>query len=246
MINKTEIDIWKKRSEVYDKLDWVSKSEFMRMLLIECAPKADDIVLDVGIGTGAVASSLAPFVNEVIGIDISPDMIAHIGRKLDDIKCRIMDVVELDFADDSFDLVTARMVFHHISDINKASRNIFRVLKPGGKLVLAEGVPPDFRCRDRYIEIFKLKEKRHTFSESELINMLHKAGFSQIHLKPHFMKKVSINNWLGNSGLDKETCDKIKELHINADEYFKKAYNMVEKDGDLFMDWKFIVLSGTK
>ena len=43
MTNKTEIDIWKKRSEVYDKLDWVSKSEFMRLLLSECIPKIDDI-----------------------------------------------------------------------------------------------------------------------------------------------------------------------------------------------------------
>ena len=152
----------------------------------------------------------------------------------------------LPFPSETFDVCTARMVFHHVEDCMVGLGEVLRVLKTGGHLALIEGVPPDHRTRKRYEEIFRLKEKRHTFSEAELINMFHRAGFGNISLYPHFMKQVSLNNWLKNSALPQEAVDEITRLHIEADDYFKDVYNLKQVGDDVLMDWKFVILLGTK
>ena len=61
------------------------------------------------------------------------------------------------------------------------------------------------------------------------------------------MPSVSINNWLANSGLDKATTrKKIYDMHVDCEEYVKRAYNMTMLDGDTFMDWLIAIVSGVK
>ena len=152
----------------------------------------------------------------------------------------------MDFPDNSFDFALARMVFHHVADCDQGLAEVHRVLKPGGILVLCEGVPPDHVTRPRYEQIFEIKEERHTFSEAELINMFDRVRFEKILLAPYFMRQVSLNNWLSNGALDQQAINEIRRLHLEADLYFKSIYNLVERDGDIFMDWKFVILRGQK
>jgi SAM-dependent methyltransferase len=183
-----------------------------------------------------------------MGIDISPEMIEAFrkGSNGSNLECHECDVQAMPFPPDTFDLCTARMVFHHVESCMVGLAEVRRVLKPGGHLVLIEGVPPDHRTRERYEDIFRLKEKRHTFSEAELINMFNRAGFTGIALYPHFMKQVSLNNWLKNSALPEESIREITRLHVEADGYFKDVYNLKETGDDVLMDWKFAILLGTK
>ena len=245
-------DIWVNRALVYNNLDWVNKRDFLNFFIELCKPRSDFVALDVGCGTGIVTRELSLKVKKVIGIDLSMDMIKRAiqnGERGDpnlkpeyiygDARCMI-------FPDSNFDLVTARMSFHHIDNVTKAMEEVYRVLKEGGRFILCEGVPPDHKTRQRYEEIFALKEKRHTFSEAELINMFHWVGFKNIILAPFFMKQVSLVNWLKNSAIEDGVAQRILELHLTSDEHFKRVYRMAVNDNDILIDWKFVIVRGEK
>jgi ubiquinone/menaquinone biosynthesis C-methylase UbiE len=236
---------WDHRAARFNNLNWAADRSFIDFFIDCCDPRPDDQALDIGTGTGAVASKLADRARAVVGIDISPEMIKRAPR-LSNAAYFQMDAVAMDFPADRFDLLTARMSFHHVEDLAAGFAEAHRVLRPGGRFVLCEGVPPDHRCRRRYVEIFKLKEKRHTFSEADLINFFDRAGFVGLTLRPFFMRQVSLKNWLENGGVGPEAREQITRLHRDAEPHFKDAYRMTFRDDDILMDWKFVVLAGLK
>ena len=113
-------------------------------------------------------------------------------------------------------------------------------------MVLSEGVPPTLEVKQDYIEIFRLKEKRLTFMKEDLILLMEKAGFKNIQVDIVWLKEMSIRNWLVNSGLPKSIQERIFDLHVNAGDYFKRAYRMKEADGDCLIDMKMAILVGEK
>ena len=241
-----EEQFWKIRSKKYNNLKWANDQAYISAF-ISCGNfNSSDIVLDVGTGTGIIAHALAPLVKEVIGLDRSQDMLEHSNWK--DNKYFIKrDIREPLFYDEVFDKITARQVFHHIlENTQKAMDECYRVLKKGGIIVLSEGIPPSPEVKKTYIEIFKLKEKRLTFLEDDLVKLMKRAGFKNIKSIMHVMKNFSIKNWLENSGLPNKKQDKIFEMHVTGSEIFKKAYNMKIVNGDCFIDVKSIILVGEK
>lgn len=249
-MSKVSIDynsnFWKKRADNYDKLDWVNHQMYLDKFVEVGNFKKTDVVLDIGTGTGVVAHAVSPFVKEVIGLDKSQHMLEHSNwyGNMYFIRRNIFDPI---FKDDTFDKVTARHVFHHIlRGTQKAMDECYRVLKKGGTMVFSEGIPPSLDVKKDYIEIFELKEKRLTFMEEDLVDLMEKAGFVNIESVIVRLKKMSVRNWLANSGLPQSVQDKIYDLHANAGDYFKKAYDMVETDDDCFINMKMVILTGEK
>jgi len=240
-------NFWKVRSEKFDNLEWIKRENFLKAFITFCKPQKSFNTLDLGSGTGILTRQLSAKVNRVSGIDISQEMIKKASRDINYIiDYQLMNAENLLFPDEHFDLITARMVFHHIEHPDKAMREAFRVLKKEKCMVLCEGIPPDKSVRQRYIEIFKLKEKRLTFFEDDLNDLYERAGFRDIIIKPYIMKQVSMRNWLNNSGLSDGICNKIVKLHLEADDNFKRLYNMKVSPEDILFDWKFVFVSGLK
>lgn len=96
-------------------------------------------ILDVGTGTGFFAVLLAQQGHRVEGIDLTPAMLEEARilakqRKLD-ITFREMDAQNLDYPEDSFDVVISRNLTWTLPDPERAYSEWFRVLKPGGALL---------------------------------------------------------------------------------------------------------------
>jgi SAM-dependent methyltransferase len=100
--------------------------------------------LDVGCGSGPLSAWLVSRGTEVVGFDISPNMVrAARSRGLTGATFRVADLGEpLEFlADGSFDVVVASLVFHYLRDWVQPLRELHRVLRPGGALVISTHHP---------------------------------------------------------------------------------------------------------
>ncbi len=107
--------------------------------LVDCPPAG--IVLDAGGGTGRVAQYLSTHANRVIVADESHKMLRQAGAKafLEPV-CTLTE--SLPFLDDSFDRIIMVDALHHVEHQHHTALELWRVLKPGGKIVVEE---PDIR-----------------------------------------------------------------------------------------------------
>ncbi len=122
-----------------------------RMVVEMAKLKAGDKVLDVGCGTGNLTLTAKKYVGasgSVYGIDASPEMIAEARKKAThngmEASFDVELIEKLPYPDATFDVVISRLVIHHLPDDLKRRgfAEIFRVLKPGGHLFVADFNPP--------------------------------------------------------------------------------------------------------
>jgi ubiquinone/menaquinone biosynthesis C-methylase UbiE/choline kinase len=239
---------WSARAWSYDRLQWVNDDHLLAAML-EVAKAGDPRrVLDIGTGSGKVLLGLRGVLGagEFWGVDTSQAMLDRIPDRRG-LNLKLSDAQTLaGIPDGHFDLATARMVFHHIPDAGAAMRSITRVLRPGGRLVICEGVPPSSRTVKWYTDMFRYKEDRRTLAEGDIIHLFVRGGFHDVATTTITMKRASLNNWLDNSGIPQRNIDLIKELHYNAPAEVIEDYGMEFTGGDCLMTWRFAVVSGTR
>jgi ubiquinone/menaquinone biosynthesis C-methylase UbiE len=102
-------------------------------------------VLDAACGTGRYAIRLAQAGARVSGVDVSEEMLALAKRKRDAlgpaIDLRRGDVRGLPFPDSSFDLVLCALALCHVPELEQAIRELARVVRPGGRLIITDFHP---------------------------------------------------------------------------------------------------------
>jgi demethylmenaquinone methyltransferase/2-methoxy-6-polyprenyl-1,4-benzoquinol methylase len=106
------------------------------------APKPGERILDIAAGTGTSSAALARTGADVTAADFSAGMIEVGRRKHPAITFVEADAMALPFDDAQFDAVTISFGLRNIEDPKKALGEMFRVLKPGGRLVICEFSKP--------------------------------------------------------------------------------------------------------
>lgn len=238
---------WNIRARHYDRLYWTKDAGYIRKIIDVAGFSRNDLVLDIGTGTGTMARSIQPHVKHVVGMDFSDSMLKR-GR-WDGISMVKWDLTDGLFRNHLFDKIVGRMVFHHILDnLDRAFLRCYDLLKCRGKLVIAEGVPPgeDPEIVEWYTAMFKHKEKRRTFTKSLLVGYFVKNGFNDVRAYKYKMRRFNINNWLVNSGLHKARQTRILNLHRDAPEKVKAAYRMTFEDGACYVDTDNLIIVGRK
>lgn len=139
------------------------------------APQRPEIALDVSTGGGHTALAVAPHVTRVVASDLTPRMLAtaraHLTeRGATNVEYVIADAERLPFLDETFDLVTVRIAPHHYPDAARATREMARVLKHGGRLVLIDNIAPADPALDALLNDWERRRdpshlRSHTLAE---------------------------------------------------------------------------------
>jgi ubiquinone/menaquinone biosynthesis C-methylase UbiE len=88
--------------------------------------------------TGRFAEFLARRGHQVIGVDSSPDMLAHARRRVPDGEFHLGALDRLPLADDSADVIVCALALVHVPDLQRVLAEFARVLRPGGDLVISD------------------------------------------------------------------------------------------------------------
>jgi ubiquinone/menaquinone biosynthesis C-methylase UbiE len=162
-----------------------------------------DAVLDVAAGTGHLGRAIAPRVRSVICLDLTPDML-HEGEQaaqregLTNITFLRGAAEALPYPDRVFDAVVSRFAVHHFVEPLVQVREMVRVCRPGGKVVLIDLVAPeDEREAAAYNRLERLRDPSHThaLSTEELRGTLKGCGLSGIRTASRDVE-VEAERWL--------------------------------------------------
>ena len=237
-------EFWEVRAKDYQKLDWPKDKSAIDTLIKFAEIEPWHCILDAGCGTGEVTYKLSTLVNKpVYGIDSSAEMLANakLGYNVSYI---LMDVREnLTFY---YDKIICRMLLHHMDNFSKLFSHFYRNLARDGELIVEElGVISNKTVYNWFKNMMRLKEKRTCFTHQQLIDYFSKAGFKDIRTL-EIRRKMSIKNWLANSGLPNEVQEEIYNLHLNAPESVKNFYNMNINNGDIIIESPTLLIKGKK
>ncbi len=151
--------------------------------------KPDDVILDVGCGTGSLALELSTCVSAVHAIDLSREMIKIANQKAADrntgnVTFHNTTIADASFESETFNAICAYSVLHLVDDRRAALNMNFDLLKPGGVLVSTTPCLGDSRLPFRLLlpimRFFGKAPAVQVFGSQELNNNLLDAGFVEI------------------------------------------------------------------
>jgi SAM-dependent methyltransferase len=198
-------------------------------VLVEmAAPEPSDVVLDVATGTGNTALTLAPQVQKVIGLDLASAMLeqararAH-AESIRNIEFLSGSAEELPFPDNEFSLVVSRHAPHHFHRLDKFLGEVRRVLRPGGRFVLADQISPSDQVADWVDRWERMRDPSHFRQRTvaEWRELAEAAGFSWIR-DQLVQYELPFDWWVKQAGCNEETVHELQQLALGADEVVRR------------------------
>lgn len=171
-------------------------------------------VLDLGSGDGYLSRAVAAHVKKVIAVDISGEMLNELEKKAKAAGISNIETIESDgqdvpLEDSSVEMVCANMYLHHIEEPDIAIKEMYRLVKPGGKVFVA-----DF-CNHKNEEF---KEKMHDvwpgFKRQEIKKWFCDNGFTNVQIET-FQKGIDSGTGTSRGGMNIFVLTAEKPLDIN-------------------------------
>lgn len=230
----------------HDSAVWITHQHLLNAHASHFENNPEAIALDVCCGSGVVGASFKSKVKKVIGLDLTPEMVALSKTRLDEVHQG--NVYNIPFAENTFDLVCTREVLHLLPYPENPVSEIFRVLKPGGKFVVGQILPFSEIDGPWMYRIFKKKQPLiyNMFQEEDFRKMLLSAGFMNLHMTEMNVWE-NIDVWINSYETTHLHRHEIREIYRNASAEIKRVHPFkFLPNGEIHDLWRWCIFSVTK
>jgi SAM-dependent methyltransferase len=194
-------DQFTRQATVFNAAAPIANEDALKLIVDAGVPSPDDRVLDVACGGGLVARAFAPHVRHATGIDVTPAMLDEARRAaaekgLANTSWDQGDVTTLPYADGSFTIVATRFSFHHFLAPLAVLREMVRVCKPGGRIVVADSCPSEDGAKAAaFNRLELLRDPSHTraLPLSEMKGLFAAAGLGEPRVRFTELRDVASN-----------------------------------------------------
>jgi SAM-dependent methyltransferase len=201
-------------------------------------------VLDVACGTGLVSAVFASRVGRIVGVDITAAMAEQARPFLDELV--IAPAEAMPFPDGQFEVVVSRQGIQFMT-LPDAVREMVRVTRPGGVVILVNLTAYGPEDRDEYFEVLRLRNpvRRHFFLPSDLEALLRDAGCGEVTAR-RYISVEDVDVWSDNGAIDENRMEAIREIYRNASPAFRELHQVQEKSDRVLDHMLFVAVAGRR
>ncbi len=208
-----------RQAEAYARMQQTRDEKSLQLLVALAGVSSSDRVVDVACGPGFLTLAFAEACEHATGVDATEELLnaarREAGRrKIDNVAFVLGDANHLELEDGSFDAASCRAAFHHFPDPGTVLKQMTRVVKPGGKLLIADMLgstdPEKARYHDR---IETICDPTHTraLPEAEFDQLFREAGLEVLH-RPTSQIHYDVEEWLEHGGPSEQGASEIRRL----------------------------------
>ena len=222
----------------------------LQMMVSWANPEPVDRVLDVATGTGFTAFAFAEAAAEVVATDLTMNMLQEARRLAADRGIRNIRFLQaaaeaLPFRTGSFDIATCRIAPHHFTSVPTFLREVRRILRPSGRLVLTDTSSPDEP--DFYIwqhEVEQLRDPSHvrSYTPSEWRRLVGEAGFTLEELTTAHHSELVFSDWMHTAGSSAEVSAELRRRFTEAPRGIEERLRIRQVDGDFHFSLMLVIL----
>ena len=245
------LDQFTRQAEPFARAQAIRSPEVLERIVKMAEAGPDDTVLDVACGPGLLACAFARVARHAVGVDITPAMLDQARKTqqeqgLTNVSWQSGDVLSLPYPDQHFSIVVSRFAFHHLADPLAALKEMVRVCKPGGRVVVADMAPAPEKA-DALNAEERLRDPSHVraMPEKELRSLFAEAGLPAPNID-HYRLEGELEDLLRRSFPQDGDADRVRKIFVDsiADDSLDLATR--RENGKIFYGFPVAILASRR
>jgi 2-polyprenyl-3-methyl-5-hydroxy-6-metoxy-1,4-benzoquinol methylase len=234
---------------------WVTDEERIRRLVAAAGLTGSERVLDIATGPGYIAEAFAGATREVVGVDLTEAMLLIAKQRtkergISNVSFRAADAQNLPFENGAFDVVVCRLTLHHLLKPREVLREMARVCRAGGTIVVEDIYASELAERAAYQDRWEiLRDPSHvrTLALSEMLQLFRDAGLETDSVTTADDLTPEVERWLATTKTPADRAAEIRRL-LEEDRLHDRSGSRPFQDatGRLCFHARTAILAGRK
>ncbi|HLW54702.1 MAG TPA: methyltransferase domain-containing protein [Candidatus Angelobacter sp.] len=245
------LDQFTRQAAPFAQAQAIRNQEALDLIVKLAGAGPEDTSLDVACGPGLLACAFARVVRHAVGIDLTPAMLEQARKTqaeqgLKNVTWHLGDVNALPFPDAHFSIVSSRFAFHHLLDPLAALKEMKRVCKPGGRVVVADIAPAADKA-DALNAEERLRDPSHVraMPVDELRELFATAGLPQPRMESYRLEG-ELEDLLSRSFPNAGDADRVRKIFADSIAVNTLDLNTRREKGKILFAFPVAILAAKK